>query len=283
MSVSILSKIRESGLLAGWATRLALLILLLIALMATFAPWLGTVDPTLLDPSIRLQGPSVEHLLGTDALGRDLYSRIVYGARVSFVVGFGVLAVTAVFGVFFGSVSGYFPAADAVIMRVMDGIMAIPGILLAIALVAVSGASLMTVLIAIAIPEIPRMTRLVRGVILSVRSEPYVEAALTLGTPTHTILIKHMFPNTFAPLIVQGTYVFASAVLLEAILSFLGAGIPPEIPSWGNIVAEGRKFFQLVPGPVLYPGLFLSIKILSINLLGDGLRDALDPKLAARL
>lgn len=279
----MLKKKTGPGLGAGWPVRLAAAVLILMGLMAVFAPFLNTVDPTHLDPSVRLRGPSAEHWLGTDALGRDLYSRIVYGARISFMVGFGVLVFTVAFGVFFGALAGYFPVADAIIMRVMDGIMAIPGILLAIALVALSGASLLTVLVAIAIPEIPRMTRLVRGVILSVRNEPYVEAALTLGTPTRTILIKHMFPNTFAPLIVQGTYVFASAVLLEAILSFLGAGIPPEIPSWGNIIAEGRMYFQLTPGLVLYTGAFLSLTILSINLLGDALRDALDPKLAARL
>ncbi|MBP6623240.1 MAG: ABC transporter permease, partial [Alcaligenes sp.] len=230
-----------------------------------------------------LQPPSAQFWLGTDALGRDLYSRVVYGAQVSFMVRFGVLAISVFFGVILGSLAGYFRRLDSIIMRVMDGVMAIPGILLAIALVSVSGASLTTVLIAIAIPEIPRMTRLVRGVILSVRSEPYVEAAMTVGTSAYVILSRHMFPNTFAPLIVQGTYVFASAVLLEAILSFLGAGIPPEMASWGNIIAEGRLYFQLIPGIVLYPGIVLSITILSINILGDALRDALDPKLVTRL
>ncbi len=274
---------RGDGFWGSWSVRFAATVLLVMAVLALFAPWLGTVDPVQLDPSVRLSGPSAEHWLGTDALGRDLYSRIVYGARVSFMVGFGVLVLAVVFGGLFGCLAGYFRTLDTIIMRIMDGIMAIPGILLAIALVAVSGASLGTVLIAIAIPEIPRMTRLVRGVILSVRNEPYVEAALTVGTPTRVILSRHMFPNTFAPLIVQGTYVFASAVLLEAILSFLGAGIPPEVPSWGNIIAEGRTYFQLVPGLVLYTGLFLSVTILSINMLGDALRDALDPKLASRI
>ena len=279
----MINNIAARGFRGSWSVRVAASILILMGMMAIFAPWLNTVDPTYLDPSVRLRGPSETHWLGTDALGRDLYSRIVYGTRVSFLIGFGVLALTLVFGVLFGALAGYFPILDTIIMRVMDGIMAIPGILLAIALVAMSGSSLTTVLIAIAIPEIPRMSRLVRGVILSVRNEPYVEAALTQGTPTRVILFKHMFPNTFAPLIVQGTYVFASAVLLEAILSFLGAGIPPEIPSWGNIIAEGRMYFQLIPGLVLYTGAFLSLTILSINLLGDALRDALDPKLASRL
>ncbi len=268
---------------ASWSARAAIGFLVVVALMAVFAPYLGTLDPTQLDPSVRLRGASAENWLGTDALGRDLYSRVIYGARVSFMVGFGVLAISVVFGVFFGSLAGYFRSMDTIIMRIMDGIMAIPGILLAIALVSVSGASLSTVLIAISIPEIPRMTRLVRGVILSVRNEPYVEAALTVGTSAYVILTRHMFPNTFAPLIVQGTYVFASAVLLEAILSFLGAGIPPEMPSWGNIISEGRVYFQLIPSIVLYPGIVLSITILSINVLGDALRDALDPKLVSRL
>ena len=276
-----LNKLKK--VVASNSARVALLFLILMAAMAIFAPFLGTQDPTQLDPSVRLQPPSEQFWLGTDALGRDLYSRVVYGAQVSFMVGFGVLAISVFFGVILGSLAGYFRRLDAVIMRVMDGVMAIPGILLAIALVSVSGASLTTVLIAIAIPEIPRMTRLVRGVILSVRSEPYVEAAMTVGTSAYVILSRHMFPNTFAPLIVQGTYVFASAVLLEAILSFLGAGIPPEMASWGNIIAEGRLYFQLIPGIVLYPGIVLSITILSINVLGDALRDALDPKLVTRL
>ncbi|MBW4788409.1 ABC transporter permease [Alcaligenes faecalis subsp. faecalis] len=276
-----LNKLKK--VVASNSARAALLFLILMAAMAIFAPFLGTQDPTQLDPSVRLQPPSEQFWLGTDALGRDLYSRVVYGAQVSFMVGFGVLAISVFFGVILGSLAGYFRRLDAVIMRVMDGVMAIPGILLAIALVSVSGASLTTVLIAIAIPEIPRMTRLVRGVILSVRSEPYVEAAMTVGTSAYVILSRHMFPNTFAPLIVQGTYVFASAVLLEAILSFLGAGIPPEMASWGNIIAEGRLYFQLIPGIVLYPGIVLSITILSINVLGDALRDALDPKLVTRL
>ena len=217
-----LNKLKK--VVASTSARAALLFLILMAAMALFAPFLGTQDPTQLDPSVRLQPPSAQFWLGTDALGRDLYSRVVYGAQVSFMVGFGVLAISVFFGVILGSLAGYFRRLDSIIMRVMDGVMAIPGILLAIALVSVSGASLTTVLIAIAIPEIPRMTRLVRGVILSVRSEPYVEAAMTVGTSAYVILSRHMFPNTFAPLIVQGTYVFASAVLLEAILSFLGGG-----------------------------------------------------------
>lgn len=265
-----------------WPTRLAMLMIVAVVLMAIFAPLLSTHDPLLLDPSVRLKGPSPEHLLGTDAYGRDLYSRIIYGSRVSLLVGIGVLVISIVWGVILGAIAGYFKALDGVIMRVMDGIMAIPAVLLAIAMVSVSGSSLTTVIIAIAVPEVPRVTRLVRSIMLSVRNEPYVEAAITLGTAPFRVLARHMLPNTVAPLIVQGTYIFAAAVLIEAILSFLGAGIPPETPSWGNIIADGRSYFQLLPGLVLYPGIILSLTILTINMLGDAARDALDPKLAAR-
>lgn len=268
--------------LSSWPTRLALAMVVLVVVMAVFAPWLSTQDPMFLDPSVRLKGPSPDHLLGTDAFGRDLYSRIIYGSRISLMVGVGVLAISIAFGVVLGALAGYFRRLDSIIMRIMDGIMAIPAVLLAIALVAVSGSSLYTVIIAIAVPEIPRVTRLVRSIMLSVRGEPYVEAAITLGTPPAKVLLRHMLPNTVAPLIVQGTYIFASAVLIEAILSFLGAGIPPEVPSWGNIIADGRSYFQLIPGLVLYPGLVLSLTILTINMIGDAARDALDPKLAAR-
>ncbi len=267
---------------SSWPTRLSLVILVLVILMAVLAPWLTSQNPLFLNPAARLQGSSASHWLGTDALGRDLYSRVIYGSRVSLIVGGGVLAISLVFGVLFGSLAGYLRRADGPIMRVMDGIMAIPAVLLAIALVSVSGSSLTTVIVAIALPEIPRITRVVRSIILSVRSEPYVEAAITLGTPPAKVLWRHMLPNTIAPLIVQETYTFANAVLTEAILSFLGAGTPPEIPSWGNIIANGRIYFQLLPGLVLYPGIILSLTILAINILGDAARDALDPKLEAR-
>jgi peptide/nickel transport system permease protein len=212
-----------------------------------------------------------------------MYSRVLYGARISLFVGLGVAVVSVALGLLIGLVAGYFRALDGMIMRIMDGIMAIPGILLAIALVTLSGASLLTVVVAIAVPDIPRVVRLVRSVILTVRTEPYVEAATALGTSTPLILARHMVPNTVAPLIVQGTFLFASAMLTEAGMSFLGVGLPPEIPSWGNIMAEGRTFFQLKPGLILYPGLLLALTVLSVNVLGDALRDALDPRLARRL
>lgn len=260
----------------------ALCILVALALITLLAPWLGLADPGLMNPAQRLKGSSAEHFLGTDAFGRDLLSRIVHGGKVSLVIGLGAAAFSVVIGAILGLVAGYFNVLGGFIMRAMDGLMAIPGILLAIALVSLSGANLFTVLVAITIPEVPRVVRMVRGLILSVRTEAYVEASLTLGTPVVKIMWRHMLPNAVAPLIVQGTYIFASAMLTEAVLSFLGAGTPPEIPSWGNIMAEGRTFFQLLPALVLFPGLMLSLTVLSINILGDALRDALDPKAVAR-
>lgn len=261
----------------------SLVILVAITIIAVLAPFLGTSDPTHIDPAARLQSPSADHLMGTDALGRDVYSRVMYGARVSLAVGLGAAVASVALGLFFGVVAGYFRAADAIIMRVMDGLMAIPGILLAIALVSLSGGSLLTVLIAIMIPETPRAVRLVRSVILSIRSEPYVEAAISLGTPVPTLLLRHMVPNTVAPLIVQGTFIFASAMLTEAAMSFLGVGLPPEIPSWGNIMAEGRTYFQLKPGLIFFAGGFLALTVLSVNMLGDAMRDALDPRMARKI
>jgi peptide/nickel transport system permease protein len=262
---------------------IALLMLGAVVFSAFFVPFLGTVDPIAINPGQRLKLPSVEHWLGTDAFGRDVYSRVLYGARISLSVGLGAALMSVTLGLLIGVIAGYFRVADAIVMRVMDGLMAIPGILLAIALVSLSGASLFTVLVAITIPEIPRVVRLVRSVILTVRSEPYVEAAISLGTRLPTLLLRHMVPNTVAPLIVQSTYIYASAILTEAILSFLGAGLPPENSSWGNIMAEGRMYFQLMPGLILYPGIFLSLTVLSVNVLGDAMRDVLDPRMARRL
>lgn len=268
---------RNPGVLIGG------FVLILMALIGIFAPLLGTVDPVNLDPVARLKKPFTEWFLGTDAFGRDIYSRVIYGARISLIVGAGAAILSIVIGLFVGLISGYFRMVDAIVMRIMDGLMAIPGILLAIALVSLSGASLVTVMVAITIPEIPRVVRLVRSVVLSIREEPYVEAAISIGTPLPLILIRHVMPNTFAPLIVQGTYICASAMLTEAILSFLGAGIPPEIPTWGNIMAEGRVYFQIAPWIILFPGIFLSLTVLGVNILGDGLRDTLDPRLAKRV
>jgi len=261
---------------------ISLVILILVLLMAVFAPLLATADPVAINPAERLSGATADHPLGTDAYGRDTFSRVLYGARVSLLVGAGAAIVSVAIGLVIGVIAGYFRALDSIIMRTMDGVMAIPSILLAIALISLTGASLMTVLVAITIPEIPRVVRLVRSVILNVRSETYVEAAITLGSPVRRILLRHMVPNTIAPLIVQGTFVFASAILTEATLSFLGAGLPTEIPSWGNIMSEGRSYFQLFPGLVLWPGVALALTLLSVNVLGDVLRDTLDPKMEKR-
>ncbi|QIG93036.1 MULTISPECIES: ABC transporter permease [unclassified Bradyrhizobium] len=260
----------------------ATICLALIILMAIFAPLLAPHDPLLLTPSQRLKPSSAQYLLGTDAYGRDLLSRVIYGARISLVIGLGAAVCSIAIGLLIGLVAGFFRWVDAVMMRVMDGLMAIPAILLAIAVVSLSGASIWTVMIAITIPEIPRVARLVRAVVLTAREEPYVEAAISLGSSLPKIMWRHLMPNTIAPLIVQGTYVCASAILTEAILSFLGAGISPETPTWGNIMAEGRAYFQVKPSLIFWPGLLLSIAILSINLIGDAARDALDPRMKQR-
>jgi peptide/nickel transport system permease protein len=270
--------------------------LALLALIALAAPALGTVDPTLFDATNRdllpgaagevtdLEGNAAPHTfwMGTDSFGRDIYSRVLYGARVSLLVGIAVAVLSILLGVVFGLASGYFRALDGLIMRIMDGLMAIPGILLAIALVALWRASLVVVVVAIVIPEIPRVTRLVRSLVLSIREEPYVEAAVSVGTAPLTILYRHILPNCMAPLIVQGTYVCASAILVEAILSFLGVGLPTDIPTWGNIMAEGRVQFTQFPHNVFFPGIFLAVTVLAVNILGDGLRDTLDPRFAKR-
>lgn len=258
-------------------------LLALMALAAIFAPLLATADPIQLNPIERLRAPQEAAWFGTDMYGRDIFARTVYGARISLVVGVSAAALSIAIGLFIGLCAGYLRALDAVLMRVMDGLMAIPGILLAIALVSLAGASLGTVVVAITIPEIPRVVRLVRAIVLSVREEPYVEAAVAAGTRLPLILIRHVLPNTVPPLIVQATYVAASAMITEAILSFLGAGTPPEIPSWGNIMAEGRTYFQIAPWIIFFPGAALALTVLAVNVLGDGLRDTLDPRIAKRL
>lgn len=261
---------------------LGALILAVLAVMAVLAP-LITGDPLRMTPAQRLRGPSADWWFGTDQYGRDVYARTIYGARVSLTVGLSVALVASVLGLTIGLVCGFFRAVDGIVMRVMDGIMAIPSILLAIALITLTRPGLGIVLVAIVIPEVPRITRLVRSVVLSIREQPYVESAIAGGTRGPKLLFRHILPNTTAPLIVQATYVCASAMLVEASLSFLGAGVPPEIPSWGNIISQGRTFFQIAPWSILIPGAFLTVTILAVNLLGDGLRDRLDPRLSRRM
>jgi peptide/nickel transport system permease protein len=257
-------------------------LLIAVLVMASLAPWLAPHDPGLLHPLMRLKQASAQYPLGNDAYGRDLLSRVLYGARVSLGIGMGATLCSVAIGLAIGLLAGFIRWLDSIVMRVVDGLMAIPNVLLAITIVTLSGASLTTVLIAIALPEIPRIIRLVRSVVLTVREEPYVEAAIALGSSVPRILWRHLMPNTFAPLIVQGSYVCASAILTEAVLSFLGTGINPITPSWGNIMADGRSYFRLRPELIFWPGLCLSLTILSINILGDALRDRLDPRLIKR-
>ena len=286
------ARVRRNG-----SVRLGGIALLILVLVALAAPWLGTVDPSLFDPASRdltpgktgeittLEGETLQHrfLMGSDSFGRDIYSRVIYGTRVSLIVGVATAVVALAFGVLLGLMAGFLRWLDGPLMRVMDGLMAIPAILIAIALVAMWKGSLATVVVAIAIPEIPRVTRLVRSLVLTIREEPYVEAAISLGTPTPLIMWRHILPNTVAPLIVQATFICASGILVEAILSFLGVGLPPDIPTWGNVMAEGRAQFNQYPHNIFFPGLFLAVTVLAVNILGDGLRETLDPKMAKRV
>ncbi|MGE0849668.1 MAG: ABC transporter permease [Hyphomicrobiaceae bacterium] len=283
----ILPPVRERRGIRGFVWRhptlsIGLVLLGLMLIAAIFAPWLGTVDPTALAPVKRTREPSAEFWFGSDAYGRDIYSRVLYGARVSLLVGFSVAILASLTGLAIGLVSGYLRRLDGVVMRAMDGVMSIPPILLAIALMALTRASVENVIMAITIAEFPRVARLVRGVVLSLREQPFVEAAIASGTSTPRIILAHILPNTVAPLSVQATYICGSAMIIESILSFIGAGTPPIIPSWGNIMADGRTLWQVKPYIIFFPAVFLSITVLAVNLLGDGLRDALDPRMVKR-
>ena len=284
----ILPPVRKRGAVRGFIWRhptlsIGLTLLGLMLLIALLAPWLGTVDPTALAPVKRTREPGAEFWFGSDAYGRDIYSRVLYGARISLLVGFSVAILASFAGLVIGLVSGYVRRLDGVVMRAMDGVMSIPPILLAIALMALTRASVENVIMAITIAEFPRVARLVRGVVLSLREQPFVEAAIASGTSTPRIILAHILPNTVAPLSVQATYICGSAMIIESILSFIGAGTPPIIPSWGNIMADGRTLWQVKPYIIFFPAVFLSLTVLAVNLLGDGLRDALDPRMAKRL
>jgi peptide/nickel transport system permease protein len=256
------------------------LILVLLILASVLAPWLGTTDPSNINPGLRARVPSAEYFFGTDVLGRDIYSRVLYGTRVSLAVGFSVAALAIVLGMALGLVAGFVRWVDGALMRCMDAMMSIPPVLLAIALMTLTRPSMGNVILAITLAEVPRVARLVRSVTLSLREQPYIDAAVTVGTRIPVIIVRHILPNTVGPMLVQATYICASAMIAEAVLSFIGAGVPSTVPSWGNIMAEGRVLWQVKPHIIFFPALFLSLTVLAINLLGDGLRDALDPKLA---
>ena len=258
---------------------IGVIILVVVLFISIFAPLLTTEDPQFIDPFIRLRSPGADSYFGTDQMGRDVFSRTLHGGRVSLRIGLFVAVLTMAVGTAIGVVTGYYKLLDNIVMRFMDGLMAIPSFLLAIALVAILGASFTNVVIAITVTDTPRTVRLVRGSVLSLREREFVQAAQAIGARPLRILSRHVLPNLVAPLLVQGTYIFAVAILVEAGLSFLGAGVPPYIPSWGNMMGEAKTYVQLAVWIIFFPGLFLSLTVLGANLLGDGLRDTLDPRL----
>jgi peptide/nickel transport system permease protein len=258
-------------------------LLAVLLLLSICAPLITPYNPLALDVLHRLRPPSADHWFGTDNYGRDVLSRTLYGGRISLLVGFSATLLSGLIGTAIGTAAGMFRWADAVLMRVMDGLMAIPSILLAVAMMTLVHPGVLIVVVAITIPEVPRIARLVRSVTLVIREQAYVEAARAVGTRLPALLLRHILPNALTPIIVQATYVCASAVLIEAYLGFLGVGVPPEIPSWGNIISDGRTYIQLAIWIVLFPGAFLGMMVMAINMLGDGIRDSLDPRLARRL
>lgn len=265
----------------GGAARICLAIILAYVLISIVSPFL-VGDYMTINTGARLRPPGAEHWFGTDHLGRDIFARTLVGTRNSLVVGFAIAVTTITIGTLIGLYAGYFRFGDRVVMRIMDGLMAIPGVLLAVALVSVLGSGLITVIIAITIPDIPRAVRLVRSVTLALKEQPFIAASISIGTSTPKILFRHILPNAAGALSVKATYICAAAIITESILSFLGVGTPPEIPSWGNIIAVGRQYFQIAPWIIAFPGIFLSILILTVNVLGDALRDGLDPRLVER-
>ena len=251
-----------------------------IAFVTTAAPLFAPQDPDRLNPANRLQAPSSEYWFGTDQVGREVYPRTIYGGRVSLVVGFSVAALSMAIGTVVGLTAGYFRTADAIIMRFLDGLMAFPMILLAIAMVAILGASMQNVIVALVVVSFPRETRVVRASVLSLREQQFVDAARAIGARTSRILAFHIFPSTVPPLIIQGTFTCALAILTEATLSFLGAGISPDVPSWGNMMAEGNYYVQVAIWVIVFPGVALGLTVMGVSLAGDGLRDLLDPRIS---
>ncbi len=275
---------RRRGLLTRHP-RITIAVLLLgtLAGLAVFAPLITQYDPMTLAVTQRLRPPSATHWFGTDAYGRDTFSRTIYGGRISMQIGLSVAGISVAIGVVVGMLGGAIRWLDPIVMRISDGLMSIPGILLAIALMSLTKASVATVIIAITIPEVPRVVRLVRALVLTIREQTYMQAAVSSGTRLPRLMLRHILPNVMTPVIVQATYICASAVLIEAYLGFLGAGTPPEVPSWGNIIAENRTFVQLASWNIMFPGGFLALMVLGVNMLGDGVRDLLDPRLAGRI
>ncbi|MDP3340598.1 ABC transporter permease [Frigidibacter sp.] len=261
---------------------IAVLVLVLVVLSAMFAGLIAGTDPLSISPRDRYTAPGAEFLFGSDQYGRDIFARVLHGGQISLAVGVLAASLAAVIGTLAGLLAGSFRIVDAILMRVMDGLMAIPNILLAVAIVSLVGPSLLSIVVAICIPEIPRVARLIRAMVLTLREEPYVFAAISMSIPRWKVVLRHILPGCLAPLAVQFSYMFAAAILTEAVLGFLGVGFPSEIPSWGNVIADGKSAFQRAPWCILFPGLFLSVTVLAVNVLGDSLRDRLDPRLAAR-
>lgn len=258
-------------------------VLIAVLLIAVFAGALTDQSPTSVDPANRLSPPMAGHPFGTDNFGRDLYARTLYGARVSLTAGFGVAVLALAGGIVFGLLAGYYRRLDSVLMRIMDAMMAFPGIILAIGIVAARGPSLTNVIIALGVIFIPRVARVVRSIVLSVRERQFVEAARAIGATDLRVLVHHVLPNAWSPIVIQGTFIFAEGVLGEATLSFLGVGPPPEFPSWGNILGEARLYIREAPWMMLLPGLALTLTVLSLNLIGDTIRDLIDPRVRRRM
>lgn len=257
---------------------IGVVIISVIGGLAMLAPYLAPANPSALNSFARLQPPSDQYVFGTDLAGRDVLSRVLWGGRISLIVGIGVALLSMLIGTLIGLAAGMNRTLDIILMRVMDGLMAIPGILVALALVSLARPSILTIIFAITVPDVPRVARLVRSIVLTVSQLPYIDAARSVGTTTPFLVIRHILPSTFGPLTVQATFIAASAIMSEAYLSFLGLGISAPVPSWGGIVAEGRSVIQLAHWLAIYPGIFLGLTVLSINMIGDGLRDILDPQ-----
>ena len=251
----------------------------LMVIMAVFADWIATHNPVQVRARFRFRAPDMDNFFGTDNFGRDIFTRVVYGARMSIAIGFATVLFTAVIGTAIGLVAGFFRRLDNSLMRVMDAAMAFPTLVLALALAAALGPSAVNIVIALTAVYVPRTARVVRASVLVVREADYVHAAHAVGAGNLRIMVEHILPNSMAPLVVQLTFVFAYAVIAEAVLSFLGVGPPPPTPSWGNIIAEGKDYIREAAWITLFPGIAIAMTVLGLNLLGDGLRDVLDPRM----